>query len=196
MARRKGSKNRSTLERELAAVGVKEDLSKLGYEELAAKATAEVPVVPPKPPEPVEKSIIDPERARAIIEATRKRFGIMVDYYTSDEDAGLTGEESFIPERIQEFLRLKVFMAASVDEAHDFARKALDKLHSHLLLLWSNKRISGPNTARNLAQRVAKMEKWANRLEGLGKKEEAERQRARARDMRLTPPTPSGTPWA
>lgn len=197
MARRKGSRNRATLERELRESGAQGDLSKLSYDELAAQAGA-TPQPPPSTPEmePPERSIIDPEEARAIIEDTRRRFDIMVDYYTTDEDVGMTGEDSFIPERIQEYLRLKTFMAGSVEEAHEVARRALSKLHIHLLALWANKRVSGPNTTENIQKRADKAEKWAVRLENLGRVDEARQQRAKADAIRRTVAVGSGAPWA
>ena len=146
--------------------------------------------------EPPERGIIDPEQARAIIEDTRRRFDIMVDYYTTDEDVGMTGEDSFIPERIQEYLRLKAFMAGSVEEAHEVARRALSKLHIHLLALWANKRVSGPNTTENIQKRADKAEKWAVRLENLGRVDEARQQRAKADTIRRTVAVGSGAPWA
>jgi hypothetical protein len=196
MARRKGSKNRTTLERELSEAGVKGDLSQVPYEELVSKAeAAPKPPAPPPVREAPERSIIDPTEAQAIIDDTRRRFNAMVDYYTSDEDVGLTGEESFIPERIQEFLRLKVFMASSVEEARQVARKALSKLHIHLLVLWTSKRITGPSTAENIQKRAAKAEKWAARLDKLGRHDEARRQRERVEAIRATATTGSGSPW-
>ena len=196
MARRKGSKNRSTLERELKEAGAQGDLSRLSYDELTAQAKAiPRPTPSPEAEEPVEKAIIDPEQARAILEDTRRRFGIMVDYYTTDEDVGLTGEGSFIPERIQEFLRLGVFMADSITAAREVARKALAKLQIHLLVLWSNKRISGPCTAENIQKRADKAEKWALRLEKLGRLEDAKRQREKVQAIRRTAATNSRMPW-
>ena len=196
MARRKGSKNRTTLERELKEAGVKVD-PQLSYEELAAKAAAAPRAAEPaRVREAPERSIIDPVEAQTIIDDTRRRFGVMVDYYTDDEDAGLTGEEAFIPERIQEFLRLKVFMASSAEEAHEVSRKALSKLHIHLLVLWSSKRITGPSTTENIQKRAAKAEKWAARLEKLGRFEEARRQREKVEVIRQTATIGPGSPWA
>ncbi len=197
MARRKGSKNRTTLERELKESGAQGDLSKLSYDELATQAGA-MPQPPPSIPEmePPERSIIDPEQARVIIEDTRRRFDLMVDYYTTDEDVGMTGEDSFIPERIQEYLRLKAFMAGSVEEAREVARRALSKLHIHLLALWANKRISGPSTTENIQKRADKAEKWAVRLENLGRLDDARQQREKAEAIRRTVAVGSGVPWA
>ncbi len=197
MARRKGSKNRATLEHDLVLAGAKGDLSKLSYDELAAKAE-KVPKPKPmpsaKPPE--ERGIIDPATAKDIVDDTRRRFNLMVEYYTTDEDTGLKGEDALIPERIQEFLRLNVFMAGSVDEAREVARRALAKLHIHLLVLWTNKRITGPSTPQNIAKRAAKAEKWALRLEKLGRVEEARRTRAKVAEIRRTVATTSGSTWA
>lgn len=197
MARRKGSKNRTTLERELAAAGVAGDLSKLSYDELASKAVATVAPEPPKAavPEPTEQTIIDPADARAVIEDTRRRFAIMVDYYTIAEDVSAPSETSFIPERIQEFLRSRVFMAPSVEAARAVGREALNKLHTHMLSLWANGRISGPSTIQNVAKRAAKAEKWAVRLEKLGRVEDAKRQREKVEAIRRSV-TASKTPWS
>lgn len=195
MARRKGSKNRSTLERELREQGEKAELEKLSYEELSARAVAVVP--PPSLPvkEPVEKTIIDPAVARVIVEDTRRRFGIMVDYYTSEDDVSATGEGEFIPERIQEYLRSKVYFSSTPEEARGYAKKALDKLHTHLLVLWADKRIAGPDTATNIEKRAKKAQKWAERLALLGRFDEVPAQVAKVAAIRATPPNLASSPW-
>lgn len=197
MARRKGSKNRTTLERELAKAGVKEDLSKLSYEELSAKAVPQPTVVAAavQPEKPVERPIIDPEEAKAIIDDTRRRFVILAKYYSTEDDVPPPGESNVIPERIQEFLRSKVFFASSPEDARKVAHQAIEKLHTHLLLLWGNKRISGPCTASNIEARARKAEKWAVRLEKLGRTEEAAKQRAKVAAIRATPLATGGSPW-
>lgn len=194
MARRKGSKNRTTLERELREAGVIVTPT-MTYSQLAEQAGAL-----PKPtaplPAPAEQSIVAPEEARAIIDDTRRRFARMVDYYTKEDDTPPAGDATFIPERIQEYLRGKVFMAATVDEAREHARRALDKLHSHLLMLWGRKRVTGPDTPSTIKKRAQKAEKWATRLEKLGKVEEARAQRAKVAAIRATEPQADRSPWA
>lgn len=195
MARRKGSKNRTTLERELREAGIAIEPATLTYEQLAAKAGS-LPKPAEPPPEPVEQNIVAPEEARAIIDDTRRRFAKMVDYYTKDGDVPPAGDASFIPERIQEYLRGKVFMAANVDEAREHARKALDKLHSHLLMLWSRKRVTGPDTPLTIKKRADKAQKWAKRLQKLGRIDEARAQLAKVEAIRETRPQEDKSPWA
>jgi hypothetical protein len=184
------------MERELAASGSKEDLSKLSYDELTARTTT-----PPKPePTPVakkvvERTIINPEEAKVIIEDTRRRFGIMIRYYDPEETTKTADSNSLIPERVQEFLRSRVFFASSAEEAQVVAKSALDKLHMHILRLWGSKKIAGPNTPTNIRVRADKMEKWAKKLEERGRKEEAAQQHAKAEAVRRIAPTPPGSPW-
>lgn len=195
MARRKGSKNRTTLERELAEAGVKEDLAKLSYDELTAKVdTIPRPATPSASPEPAEQTIVAPEFAKTIIDDTRRRFQLMVDYYAKEGDTPPAGDRTFVPERIQDYLRGKVFMAASVEEARDASRRALDKLHVHLLGLWRHKRVSGPDTPQNIQKRAKRAEKWAKRLDKLGRHEEAKIQREKVAAI-LATPLAGGTPW-
>jgi hypothetical protein len=197
MSRRKGSKNRSTLERELTAANISIDTKHLSYSQLAAQlATQVAPVVTEKKQpvqEPVERSIIDPEQAKAIIEDTRRRFGIMVGYYASGDD-GQVSAADLIPERIQEFLRSNVYLADSVETARTISLKALDKLETHLLTLWG-KKINGPRSSRNIQSRANKAKKWAIRLEKLGKPVEANKQRERASAILAVPPDTRQNPW-
>lgn len=186
MSRRKGSKNRTTLEKELAKAGC-QDPSKLSYKELSSKVV-EVKIPEPTPPRIfVEKTIIDPVQAKTIVDDTRQKFNLMVEYYTSADDVGMPGEGAFVPERVHEYLRSKVFFASTIEEARSYAKKSLDKLRIHLLVLWSSKRISGPNDDRNVENRARKADKWADRLEKLGKDEDAKKQRERAQTIRNTP---------
>jgi hypothetical protein len=198
MARRRGARNRSTLERELLEGGEKGDLSGLSYEELTKRIEAgpkpvEVPLAPL--PEPTERTIIEPDQARAIIEDTRRRFGVMCRYYDPEETTKTADASSLVPERVQEYLRAKVFFASTLEEAQGHVKRSLDMLHTSLLVAWGKKRISGPSTPANIAKRADKMLAWAVRLEKLGRKDEAVQQRAKAAAIRLTPVALPGSPW-
>ena len=128
---------------------------------------AVVDQVQPKAPDvvvaPKERTIINPEDAKRIIVDTRRRLRLMVEYYTTETDVGLPGEGAFIPERINEYLRSKIFFAKSTTEALMFAQRAVDKLHTHLMALWADKRIFGPNTQENVDSKVRKILLWAKR---------------------------------
>jgi hypothetical protein len=188
MARTKGSKNRTTLIRELAQAGVQVDVDKMSYEELSQRSKQTAPIVE-HVEALVERPVIDIKEARTIIDDTRRRFDIMVRYYSCDNT------ETLVPERIQEFLRSKVYLADTCEQANESARKALEKLHAHLLTLWAHKQITGPNDARNIGDRIRKMEKWVTRLEKLGRKDDALKQRARIEELRNTPIQASASPW-
>jgi hypothetical protein len=201
MARRKGSRNRSSLELELVQLGDTSNLSALSYEQLTRRWEAwtapkpEVAAVPPPPKEAVEKTIIGVGEAEQIIKDTRRRFDIMARYFDPEETTKLIDRASLIPERIQESLRSKIFFASDLEAAKAIAKSALDKLFIHMLKLQGSKKVSGPNTPTNIRIRADKMEKWAKKLEERGRKEEAAQQHAKAEAVRRIKPTPPGSPW-
>jgi len=192
MARKKGAKNRSTLLKELLAAGYDGDGEGLTNDQLRAKLEAlttkvEAPPPPIPIPEPVAKTIILPEEAKMIVEDTRRRLRIMVEYY----NAGV----EIIPERIQEYLRSRVFFASTTEEAKFHAARTIEKMLTHLMVLTKNKSIMGPNTAANIGEKIRKMESWATKLEKDGKVEELAKQRAKVAAMRSIPLVPAGNPW-
>jgi hypothetical protein len=120
---------------------------------------------------------------------------VMVRYYDPEETTKTVDKSTLIPERVQEYLRSKVFFASTVEEAQGVARRSLDMLHTSLLVAWGKKRIAGPLTSSNIAKRANKMDAWAAHLEKVGRKEEAVQQRAKALAVRNLPVAPPGSPW-
>jgi hypothetical protein len=188
MGRHKGSKNRTTLLRELADLGVTEGLDKLDHDALQERLEAAQRVAPPPPPEPVERTVVDAEVAKKLIAETRGKLKAMAEYYAVDEDEDevRTGEMALIPERIQEHLR-KVFFAKDLAEAQVMCRRALEREHIHLMKLWGDGRISGPATADNIDSRAKKAESLAKWMDKQGKPEAAQKYRDRALLIRATP---------
>lgn len=178
MSRAKGSKNRSTLVRELKARGAAEqDLATVPHTELEQRLVQAVAAEPP-PPVVVERTVVDPELAKGIIAEAREKFDEMVDYYAPGK-VDARGRPFEIPERVHEHLR-RAFMAPDSEAVRHIAKRAIDKLFLHLMYEWGQNHITGPRTAENIKRRAADADSWAERLEGEGRYEESDRQRARA----------------
>lgn len=194
MAREKGSKNRTTLVKELHGLGRTESFDGWDYaslrNELERAHKVVVPVPAPVVVEPADLTIIDVERATAILQETRARCVQMAVYYAPDAE----NPQELVPERVQEFLRHRIYTARDESDARQVQRQALEKMHIHLLALWGRKAIAGPNTAQNLAKRAKKTMDYADKMAKDYQKgdrkvtpERIEAQRAKARAIALTP---------
>lgn len=178
MAKRK----RSEVEEDIRKLGDISNLEKLSYSELLEKLKNKDIVLPVKAKPVVPKTFIDVEIAKNIIGNTKLRMSKMVDYYSSDDEAGTTGEDALIPERIITFLDKSVKESENLKEAEYNSDRALQKLHIHLLKLWSDGSISGPNSERNIQNRVHKFRKMAEYLRKIGKEEYAKNQDKKAEE--------------
>jgi hypothetical protein len=186
MSRPKGSKNKSTIQKEILAANPQAKVENLDYKDLVkvkSQVCVEVPKVELPPVDPV-LSVINTELAQSIIDETRRAFDELIETY-SPGGLDKRGNKVEVPERVQDTLR-KVYRASNKEAADVIRARARELMFYHLLQLWAQKKIYGPNTVRNIETRAKSAESWADRLEKEGKYEAAEVQRQKAIAIRAT----------
>ena len=113
---------------------------------------------------------------QSVFEETENQMNEVADYY------GLPRAD--IEERIKEKAR-KVLEAATLSEAQELSKKAIDCLHTACLVLaYYSKRIPGPRTPEALEKKAKKAESLAKFQESRGNDEAAAKQRARAEKLK------------
>lgn len=142
MSRRKGSKNRSTLVKELVERGADEaDLAGLSYEDLEGRAEHALAERPPPPPVQ-HRLLIDPDEASAIYLAAGLKLGEMARYFAPG-GKDVRGHTVLLPHHLLSRLR-GVYTARNTDAAYGIAKVTLDR--AYLWLLWQQRRgeVAGP----------------------------------------------------
>jgi hypothetical protein len=137
------------------------------------------PIVIPLPP---TVSVIDAALAQSIVDRTRPKLDELIERYAPGK-VDKWGHPVVIPERIQDHLR-KVFRAPTVGEADRIAARTVEIMLFHMMKLWSEKKVVGPPTPRNIESQAKSAESWAEKLDRDGKFERAEQQRVKAATIR------------
>jgi hypothetical protein len=142
LSRRKGSKNRSTLVKELVERGaVEQDLVGLSYSELEDRAAAAL-AERPRPPPVEHRVLIDPNDASATVKNLNAKMTEMVEYFVPG------GKDKFghpvtVPTALRDKSRT-IYMATSADAARRVVKAVLDGLYLWLRWLRQRGRIAGP----------------------------------------------------
>lgn len=190
MARTPGSKNLSTMIKELVQLGkdhaylesLPRDKVKAIYEQTAISKAVDVTPVQPKPKSlagtvPVKVlPRLGQEVTGPIYEACMVSMANLKANYDLDNEAE-------IPERITDYA-LKIYFAHTLPEAEATARRCQDKLFIHLMWLVSEGKISGTANQRYSEKQATKAENLAKYLDSKGQKANADKQRARALEIR------------
>lgn len=116
-----------------------------------------------------------PEHLHQLISVTEKK---MVE---TSLEYGLA--ENDIPDRNLQKLAL-IAKATTHVEAATLARKAWDSLFLTVLVMWKNKKITGPITADSLEKTAKQAEGLATMLENKGHEEAAKKQKVKAAGLR------------
>lgn len=142
MSRRLGSKNRSTLVKELVERGADEaELLQLTYEDLEKKAAEAVAAMPPAPV--VEKRIlIDPAEASVTAKLATAKLTEMLTYFAPGGRDAL-GNAISVPADLRYKLR-DIYVAPGIATANRIAKGTLDAFYARLLWLQKKGTISGP----------------------------------------------------
>lgn len=131
---------------------------------------------PPKPPEPPPyqpKTPVTDEVKRELYREARTYWEEQADHY---------GWEDPMPDHMLNKAQ-RIMAAVDLETASQAVAKFKVSTEWAMLGAWSRRAISGPNTPESLARRAKRAESLAKMLDDKGLHEQAEQQRARARDL-------------